>query len=394
MKIYWRAVLLSYSSLLLQGLSDNVRGPLFSDILKDFSLSDSYGSWMFALSSGAALLGCLLTAKWITSMGRMRMFRISIGLLGLAQFGLFLSRNFTEFLVASFFFGAAIGIMGVLQSVLIAVGSPKELQSRLMSGLQSMYATSSLLAPILIAWAVHLADVAAPWRMTFLLTGYFSTFLFFLTFIGKESLELGITEEKEKISHHETPLKEMIYVGTTLGLYVLSEIMVSTRAALFARREHNFSLTESAWVLGAFFVFMLIGRGTFSFIQRQLPLKKVLLGSLLGGIVCVILGLWSSPWFLSLAGLFMAPYYPIYMVAAARLFKSSIDVAMSVAVGLSFLLSMAMHITVGSMTESIGLRSALLVGPIASFVAVLLLLGYGKFFGRERDLILQNGQEQ
>jgi MFS family permease len=392
MKIYWRAVLLSYSSLLLQGLSDNVRGPLFSDILKDFALSDSYGSWMFALSSGASLLGCLMTAKWIVRMGRMSMFRLSIGLLAMAQFGLYFSRNFTQFLIASFFFGAAIGIMGVLQSVLIAVGSPRELQSRLMSGLQSMYAMSSLLAPVLIIWALHLAQSTAPWRMTFLLTGYFSTLLFFLTFVGSESLEQGIAEEKEKISHHQTPLKEMFYIGTTLGLYVLSEIMVSTRAALFARRENHFSLAASSWVLGGFFVFMLLGRAGFSFIRRPLPLKKVLIGSLLSGVTCIVAGLWISPWFLSLAGLFMAPFYPIYMVAAARLFQSSVDVAMSIAVGLSFLLSMAMHITVGSMTEALGLREALLVGPVACLIAVALLLAYGKIFGAGRDLILAYGQ--
>jgi len=394
MKIHWRAVLLSYSSLLLQGLSDNVRGPLFPEILHEFSLSDSHGSLMFALSSFASFVGCFLTAKLIVRTGRLEMFRTSIALLAIAQFWLARSHSFFEFLLASMVFGAAIGIMGVLQSVLIAVGSPRELQSRLMSGLQSMYATSSLLAPLLIYFVVSWVHGQPSWRITFLLTGAFSTLLFALTFIGKESLEQGIEAEKENISQHHVPMKEMVYLGSTLALYVLSEIMVSTRAALFARREHGFSLTNSATLVGCFFVFMLIGRGTFSFLKGAMPFKKVLQGSLLGATLCVVLGLWVSPWFLAVTGLFMAPFYPMYMVAAARLFKSSIDVAMSVAVGLSFLFSMTMHVTVGQMTEIIGLREALLIGPLACVLAALMLQFYGNIFGHDRALILENRSQQ
>jgi MFS family permease len=391
MKIHWRAVLLAYSSLLLQGLSDNVRGPLFADILHDFSLSDLHGSWMFALSSFASFIGCFLTAKLIVRQGRLRMFRISVALLAIAQFWLARSHSFFEFLMASAVFGAAIGIMGVLQSVLIAVGSPRELQSRLMSGLQSMYATSSLLAPLLIYLAVHYLQGGGPaWRMTFLLTGGFSTLLFLLTYVGSDSLEQGIGTEKEKIAHHQLPLKEMTYLGCTLALYVLSEIMVSTRAALFARREHGFSLSESATVVGGFFVFMLIGRVTFSFLKGAIPFRRVLQASLLGGTLCVLLGLWSSPWFLAVTGLFMAPFYPMYMVAAARLFQNSIDVAMSIAVGLSFLFSMSMHLTVGRLTDTMGLREALLIGPFACVIAAVMLQLYGPLFGKERALILEN----
>jgi MFS family permease len=390
MKIYWRAVLLSYSSLLLQGLSDNVRGPHFPEILHEFSLSDAHGSLMFAISSFASFIGCFLTAKLIVRTGRLEMFRTSIALLAIAQFWLARSHSFVEFLLASVVFGAAIGIMGVLQSVLIVVGSPRELQSRLMSGLQSMYPTSSLLAPLLIFFVVSAFHGQSSWRMTFLLTGGFSTLLFALTFLGKESLEVGLAEEKKTVDQHRVPLKEMIYVGSTLALYVLSEIMVSTRAALFARREHGFSLTESATLVGCFFVFMLVGRATFSFIKGNLPYKMILQVSLLGATLCVVLGLWVSPWFLAVTGIFMAPFYPMYMVAAARLFEDSVDVAMSVAVGLSFLFSVIMHVTVGQMTEIIGLREALLIGPVACFVGALMLQFYGPLFGKDRALILEN----
>ena len=51
MKIIWPLILISFASLFVFGISDNIRGPLFPEILKEFNISDSMGSLMFALSS-------------------------------------------------------------------------------------------------------------------------------------------------------------------------------------------------------------------------------------------------------------------------------------------------------------------------------------------------------
>ncbi len=61
MKTIWPLILISYASLFVFGISDNIRGPLFPEILKEFNISDSMGSLMFALGSLSGFVASYFT---------------------------------------------------------------------------------------------------------------------------------------------------------------------------------------------------------------------------------------------------------------------------------------------------------------------------------------------
>jgi FHS family glucose/mannose:H+ symporter-like MFS transporter len=55
------AIFFAFLSLFLLGLADNIRGPLFPEILQFFFVSSSKGSWSFATTSGAAFVGSFIS---------------------------------------------------------------------------------------------------------------------------------------------------------------------------------------------------------------------------------------------------------------------------------------------------------------------------------------------
>jgi MFS family permease len=289
--------------------------------------------------------------------------------------------SFYLLLVGVFFFGFSLGLMGVIQNALLVQEVPPgPLKNRLLVGLHSMYAGASLLAPVLVNAVAWFTFNGSLWRVVFLVGAAISSLALLSTFVG--SLNIVSTRPQRESKIHTGEKWAQIYFGVMLSAYVLSEILVSTRMALYMRREFQSDLSESTWYTALFFVALFVGRVVFSFWAPSMKIKSQMLLSLFLAFASLLVGIYRHPMGLALSGLFMAPFYPLMMSSAGHLFPYSVAEAVSWAMALSSLFIVAMHFSVGLMTDFYGLQIAFLLAPAFILTSFVMILLYEKIFRR------------
>ncbi len=390
---HYSVLIAAYASLLLFGVSDNIRGPLFPEILYSFSISDSKGSWFFSVSSTLGILGAFLCPWFIKKWGEIRSLQISIILLLTSQIFISGSQNFTELLLATALFGYALAMMGVVQNFLVVQGSPEPYKNRILSGMHSMYAASSLLAPLMINFLLLFPRSSFEkelWRSVFQYTAVFSLALLLWT-LRKRQWQLKPTDKIQKApkigDEASEPLFTRLYFAIILACYVGAEVLVSTRLAIYLRREYAGTLEESSWYTAAFFLSLLAGRVLFSFWTPKEKVHTQLFASLIVSSVLLILGLVVHPLFLALSGLSMAPFYPLMMSWAGEIFRHKLSSAIGWGVSFSNLSVLGMHIFLGAVSDWPGIRYGFMIGPLLLLIALGMLTSYEKVFRRLQSQI-------
>jgi FHS family glucose/mannose:H+ symporter-like MFS transporter len=247
LRLNWFLLWFAYSSLFAFGFIDNARGPVFPDILKDFALSDSIGALFFLVASGAALINNLLLFKWLERIGSYRTTQVySVAqVIGLLIIGL--GPVFPITLIGAAFVGVSFGGLGISHNLLVTESVPADggtggqlgLRRRALSGLHATYGVSSLLAPLTITW---LYKLGFNWRMSLAWLAVGPTLVLLLSLFGKPSGITLLTKAQQSQPRGKRALKVAMFFAVMSTGYVIAEISIGTRLALFARREWGFSL--------------------------------------------------------------------------------------------------------------------------------------------------------
>ena len=147
----WPYLALAYLSLIVYGLSDNIRGPLFPELLQRFEVSNTTGSWFYAIASIFSFIGSWLCLQTLKKFDRVQNLygALLVLLLGLLVMGF--SQNFYQLLIGAAFLGLGLGQTTVIFNLLATLGSSLKYRKQVVSGLHSMYALSSFLAPLVVA---------------------------------------------------------------------------------------------------------------------------------------------------------------------------------------------------------------------------------------------------
>lgn len=375
-------IIVSYLALIVFGISDNIRGPLFGLILKEFVVSDSVGSFFFSLSSIASFSMGLLSLYFFKKFKRKTLFLISgIGLFLTLNFFSF-ANNFIMIMVGSLFFGLFAGLLGLLPNVLVPDATPIEKRQQILSGLHSMYGISSLFAPIFVA---KLIENLVSWREVFRYSSIFAFLLVvYLLFIDatlfEQKLELNESNEfnNTHLKKKHPYLKNFIF-APILSCAVMTEVMISSRLSLYLFREGKFSFSNASIALTYFFVALLLGRLFFTFFKFKASLTKQVTVLEIISMLFIALGLYLNPYFLILAGLTIAPVYPLVAAIIANEFKGHLDRAMTICVSLNSLLLAFMHVLVGKITDIYGLQTAMLLGILFLLISLFLLNNHAIF---------------
>ncbi|WP_413291033.1 MFS transporter [Bdellovibrio sp. HCB337] len=380
----WGYIVIAYLSLFALGISDNIRGPLFPEILQNFAVSDTQGAVFYAMSSFFGFLGSFLVRFLLKKWSRIRNMQLALLMMTVGLAGMGSVTHFSWLLFFSAIFGASMGITGVVQNILVNVGSLPQKRQQMLSGLHANYGIASFLAPLVVA---GVSAWLGSWRFVFYIVATVPFALLLGTFFWKDNQISAALVNKEKLEppHPQTRRDHLgqIFLAVALGFYVLAEIMVSSRLPLFVRRELGVSLEESSYYLTGFFVFLLAGRLLFALYHFRWPLRHMLSAFLFLSAASVALGLLSHPFFLALSGLFMAPFYPLAMVYVSNRYEKNIDSAVSYCMALQSFFTVAMHGLVGYLTDLYGIHVALWVGPMGLGVSFLLLNSFERLFKKE-----------
>lgn len=369
----WPWIIFAYASLFAFGLLDNIRGPLYPEILKWFSIGTTRGSLLFSIASLSGLIVCIVNKFWLKRFGALHSLRFFILLMAFATVGMGLSgymmRGFPYLVFFSALFGASTGGSGICMNILVAQGSNDKWRRRALSGLHSMYGFASFLAP---AFAGLWLQSGGKWCSSLVVL----TLIPLLTWLGSFAM-VGNEEAKfEIIKDLPLPRSYHLLFGLIFAFCVAAELSLSTQIPLFCESVLGWKPDESSFYLSLFFLFLLAGRLLFSLFHFPGKSYTWLLLSTSLGSVSYILGLYAHPFFLPLSGLFISIFFPCAVDWISTLFQNKIDKLMASIMTMVGVFVVAMHVVLGRVTDLWGLKTALTMGPIflvGSFLIVFFM---------------------
>lgn len=291
-----------------------------------------------------------------------------------------LAPDFKIFILGTVFFGFALGTTAVSQNLLIAENVSQKNQTKALSGLHSLYGFSSLLAPYLAAHSApfflkHQPEwtLLTDWRSAYFVTSALCVLMFITLSSTKASPDFSYTKPEKSNAAKGVNFKAVALIAGFFASYVGAEILVSTRLALYMRTYFAMSLEQSSQYVTYFFIFLLAGRLLFTLKSLNLSLKLQMNGCLLLSLFFLVLGMWVHPFFLTMVGFSMAPFYPLavtYISDITGIYKRKYLTTVMAVQGV-FVISM--HIGVGYMTDTLGLFSAFGVGIILLVLSLICL---------------------
>ncbi len=375
-KRYQWALLFACLSMFVLGLADNIRGPLFADLMSFFNLNNSEGSLSFAATSAAALFGNIVSAAIMRRMNLARLLLLSVFLMMFGLFFMGISPTFVLYILSAMLFGFSFGLMGVVQNLIVAENIDTADQPKYLSALHGVYGFSSLLAPLV---ASRSALLFGQWRSAFFITSGTCALVLISAIFIYAAAPFEIHQHSLEQLNRKTSRLLLLAIGGILAFYVTAEIMVATRLALYMRTNFNMNLEQSSNYVSYFFLSLLCGRMLFALKRFSISLKYQLNISLILSIMVLIMGLWLHPFFLVLAGLAMAPFYPLSLAYISE--KTGVDKRKFITFAISFqsLCVITMHMAVGYLTDRYGLFYAFGVAIVSLLLSLICVNIHPKF---------------
>lgn len=368
-RMIWSWLILSYLSLFILGFSDNLRGPLFYEIINHFQVSDTKGALFFSTSSLFAFTMSLLAIPILNRISFLRLLQWSLFMMALAMLGLSQAPNYIWFLASSAMMGGAMGFMAVAQNSLASRACPPKVRSRVLSGLHSMYGLASFMAPLLVGIGLQKGRI---WNDYFILASFLAIFVAVLTFFLPKANPITHEEDKDEASA-PAPKRIAFWLSFMVGFYVIAEILVGTRLSLYTIREYGITTAEASRYVTFFYLGLLAFRLAGVFVKWPGSYMAQLATSLLVSSIGYLLGLYAHPAFFALTGLGMAIFYPTALAYATQFFPRGEGVIFSLITAAQSILIVTMHLVVGYVSDQTNLKTAFHLGLLFLAVAAVCL---------------------
>jgi MFS transporter, FHS family, glucose/mannose:H+ symporter len=315
------------------------------------------------------MVGNALGAFTLRKISLYQLLAFSMLLMGVGLWGLGLAPRYEIYLVAALIFGLSMGGTGVAQNLMIAENVKQPYQTKALAGLHSVYGLSSLMAPFVASRAPKWFEggrisLLEQWQSAFFLTGTLALVVLLLILFSRPNPIFQHHDHKSSPSYSKKGVVTMLWFAGFFASYVGAEILVSTRLALYMRTYFHFDLESSSNYVTYFFVFLLAGRFLFALKSFKWPLKTQMNASLVLSFVTLVLGLWLHPFFLALAGLTMAPFYPLALVYISEKTGLQKRRYLTFVMGMQSLFVIFMHIGVGYVTDTFSLFYAFGIGLV------------------------------
>ncbi|MDX9731925.1 MAG: MFS transporter, partial [Bdellovibrionales bacterium] len=351
-------VAIAWVSLFALGLIDNSRGVVFPDLLREFSLSDTEGSFFFLVCSLATLVHNIWLYRFLSTTAPLRLIGIYTAIMGAGAVSIALAPTYMWTLASAVVLGFGFGGLGVGQNAAVQA-APKQIRQRALGLLHSMYGISSFLAPLLITYLAHVVS----WRSAALLLSLPAMLICGVAWwviangCSQESPSQDLQNNRD-MRLAQRPTAAFFLAATLVSLLVVAEISISSRLALLARREFGLSAVHAGHLVAAYFAAMTLSRlalGFFVGIRGWKPSAKTLLYISFGlGLPFLAIGFLPFAVFqdirlmaLAAFGFPIAMGYPLAMTRFAEVFGEKAQAVTSLCLVFQSGASVAMHFVLG-----------------------------------------------
>ena len=355
--------------MLVLGLADNLRGPAYPDVLREFKISDSVGSLFFLLASAGGLVVNLVSGWWLKRWGPVKSIKIFQISMSLGLIAISFSHSLLLLFIGISFVGFSFGGTGITQNILIAWGSKPDSRRKFYSILHSIYGLASLSAPLLLIVFYHLK---LTWQNAFLAIAILSILV--------NLWSLFVREHKDDPSFPVAsfrkmgiPLKTILWFASLNSLYVVSELLIGTRLVLLSRREWGMAPDQANQLLSLFYVLLLSGRLFMSLVHLKAKTKTLMIGSIMASLVIFCFGILIHPLVIAFCGLSMSIFYPCAISFTYEEQPQAADRIIAWTLTLNSAAVLIMHWGVGVLSDLTSLKVAIWVGPISLLSCLALL---------------------
>lgn len=360
----------AFVGLFFFGTLDNGRGPAYPEIMKELGLSNRQGSLLFALTSFVGFLMTAFSASWLKLFDLLKGMRISWLILSLASFLIGISgfvKSPILLFSAAIIQGIGMGITSMNMNLMVEAGSPVTHRRRTYGALHATYGIASFFAPLFFTGVKMLG---LSWEYFFIILALLGPILF-LTLPSGGEVQAKVPSPIDGL---RLPLPFLLIMGMTVGTYVASEIVISSRLVLFLEEGHGLTNAKAGLYLSGFFILLMSGRLLMGLINIPVSGPILLSGSLLlTGIFCW-LGMQGKFLFFSLTGLSMSVFFPSFMDWVAESFPNEfqkvIKFVMS-GIGLHLVL---MHLGFGQLADLLGVVKAMGLALFLTATSFILLM--------------------
>lgn len=360
-------VVLGYMALVALSFIDNGRGAVYPELLRFFAIGPDKGSLIFSLMSITSFLAYLSTSFWLPRLGPVKATRVAMIMMAIGTFGIGTGGDFQNFdfsLIFGSLAGFGFGITGITMNFMVDSGAPTHQKRRYLSGLHGAYGLSSLLAPQLLSLFLY---VNLSWIHYFKFLAIPCALVLIYSFFTHDS-------HHEEIKENHGSMKNAFLMNFMIGLfaagYVSSEIMVSSRIKYYLVEAHGLSDFAANNYLSYFFLFLMIGRLGFAFLNIQIESKKLILLSLFSTLLCFSLGRFHII-FYAMTGLFMSFCFPVIVDWISNSFPKKNHVVLGstmsyIGVGIAI-----MHFVFGAIADGFGAGLAFNLFYILNFGSLI-----------------------
>ena len=208
-------------------------------------------------------------------------------------------------------FGFGVGGTTICMNLLVTELAPIKYRRTLTSGLHSVYAISSFVAPFFIS----LLLIKLTWDYYFLFICCFPLLLAIIMFLYPRDKVPPINLEEvdsHKTSQHGHKInnKTKFSFGTFLGLNVMAEVCLSSRIVFYLTSAHTWEQNDANKALSYFFLSLFAGRLFGAFLPKTIPIKFALFSSVLTSLIFSFLGVSYHPYFLVAVGFSISVIFP------------------------------------------------------------------------------------
>lgn len=289
---------------------DNIRGPLLPFLTQKLLLRYSQSVWLFVAASLGAITLAGLYLRVVEKHGIRRAKYLGIGIGFTSNAASLWVTNEISLFVFAFLMGGAISSLGSLANLFVFQGTEERLRARAYSALHTMYGAASALGPLVVP---AILNIGLAWQWVFLPS---VLLLALLTLLPMREVPSSVNS----VNTPRTSGQLSWSVIATFVVYVLSEVLTSMWMVALLVETKGFTIASASPYLTFFFIFIAFSRILciiWPVTEKQE--RRILWGSQVIFVVCLILGTLVSPVALSIAGL-VGPFFPFFMARVTRRF--------------------------------------------------------------------------
>lgn len=372
-KKYMFPTILIFIFMASNGFSENMKG-LFIPIFKNefgvnnseigvFLMISSLGFIAFQYIGGIAMERFESRAMYIVSL---------IGFI-ISFIGMYFSPNFLALSMFTFLFSACVSFYDIITNSLIPVMFIGY-QAIFMNLTHFCYGFGETIGQRVTG---IMLQRGMGWRELYLGIGVLYVIMLILFFFAKVP-SLNVETKKNPISFRKVIKNKLVILYIiAMGLYIFSEVSVSSWFANFLETSYKYNKDKSSYYIALFFGIFTVGRLFGGFVVEKVGHFKSLMITLPVASILFFIGLLGGEKLLmmiSISGLFFSIVYATCVVTITNVFKENTSYILGTIMTFASTVNMILGLLMGYLNDTIGVYRSFFAVPLSLILSLVMIV--------------------